>query len=980
LRFADLFSQSHGGLEVLRARFQKFRHLLDVNNRILWLFADANEKLGGEYLFDRQYLRWLEHELSIAATAAVQDFADISDNRYPRLAEALERVQAAVHACLQPHETARELPLTLSIENLGTEHADVVGEKIARLAEVRRQLSLAVPDGFAITIRACELLLEQPHIADLLEKYRAGQEPPSSVQAAIASAKPPSEVAKAIRDALSRFGRDARFAVRSSAVGEDAELSFAGQHTTLLNVPRDRVLDAWLEVVASLFSVQAGEYRTRHGFPAAESDMAVGVMLMVPAAASGVIYTVDPMAPGSGALVVSATWGLGVPVVEGRKTVDRFELSRATPHPILLRRIADKQEMCQASPEGGVHSKPVVAELRTAPAIDDKTLAALAAAALKIERHMKSPEDIEWALDERGTLTILQARPLRVGPTGQPRPEDVLAACRRHRILLQNQGEVACRGVGTGRVFVVDANQSTEGFLPGDVLVTPVASPGLSVLVADASALISDAGSVTGHLATVSREYRVPAIVDARDAVRRLQAGSVVTVDADEKIVYEGNVDELVRYHLLRHEPYQEAAEFRILRRMLKHAAPLTLRDPAVPGFTAENCRTYHDIIRFAHECALLELGRLEGIKLDGRHSRAQELQLDIPLDLAVIDLDGDIAEGPGNALTPAQVTSRPLSLLLDGLLAPGVWSTNPAEMDLEGFMASATRAGPLTMPGSGGVRRNVAIVSANYLNLNLRLGYHFNVVDCYLDGRPEENYIFFRFVGGVTDVTRRTRRARLLANVLSQQGFKIELSGELIVARLQGAPLTVCEERMRMIGRLIGFTRQLDILLRDDPIVDKLTTAFLESGLHASLDDLTRSAALQTNIEVLVLDDEPIVCERVKDYLEKNGIQVETFTDSAKAIERLAQKQFHVVITDLKMKGPTGIDVMVAIKSRELPTEVIVITGHRTMEATHAAECVGAYAFLDKPFHMEELRDLVKKAAKKAEKRAAGRPGIGGE
>ncbi len=972
LKFADLFSRSQDGVEALRARFFKFRHLLDMNNRILWLFADADEKLGGEYLFDSQYLHWLDCELSTAATAVVQDLAEISGNRYPRLAGALERVQAAVRACLQPHETARELPLTLAIEALGTEHADVVGEKMARLGEVRRQLALAVPEGFVVTTRACELLLARPGIADLLKKYRAGQGTAASLQGAITSAKPPSEVAKALKEALGRFGRDARFAVRSSAVGEDAELSFAGQHTTVLNVPRDRVLEAWLDVVASLFSAQASEYRARHGIPSAESEMAVGVMLMVPAAASGVIYTVDPMAPDSGALVVSATRGLGVPVVEGRNTVDSFQVSRAAAHPVLARRIADKRDMCVASADEGITTEPVPAELRNTAAVDDESLARLAQAALKIERHMRSPEDIEWALGKGGSLMILQARPLRIEPKAQPRPEDVLAARRRHRILMQGQGEVACRGVGTGRVFVVGANESTEGFRPGDVLVTPVASPSLSVLVAGASALVSDAGSVTGHLATVAREYRVPAIVDAGNATHLLPAGAVITVDADEKIIYAGSVDELLRYQLLRSEPYQEAAEFRILRRMLKHAAPLSLRDPAVPEFAPENCRTYHDIIRFAHERALLELGRHEGIKLDGRQSGTRELELDIPLDLAVIDLGGGVAKGAGGStLTPAQVASRPLSLLLDGLLAPGVWSTNPAEMDLEGFMASATRAGPLTMPGSGGVRRNVAIVSANYLNLNLRLGYHFNVVDCYLGENPEESYIFFRFVGGVTDMTRRTRRARLLANILSRQGFKIELSGELIVARLQGVPQAICEDRLRMIGRLIGFTRQLDILLRDEPMVDKLTTAFLQSGLQMSLEDLTRSAAIQTSTEVMVLDDEPIVCERVKDYLEKNGIHVETFTDSATAIERLAHKRFHVVITDLKMKGPTGIDVLVSIKGQKLPTEVIVITGHRTMEATHAAEGVGAYAFLDKPFHMEELRDLVKKAAKRAGKQA---------
>jgi|ERR1035437_5503416 DNA-binding NtrC family response regulator len=125
------------------------------------------------------------------------------------------------------------------------------------------------------------------------------------------------------------------------------------------------------------------------------------------------------------------------------------------------------------------------------------------------------------------------------------------------------------------------------------------------------------------------------------------------------------------------------------------------------------------------------------------------------------------------------------------------------------------------------------------------------------------------------------------------------------------------------------------------------------------------------TNIDVMVLDDEPTVCERLKDFFEKDGMKVETFTESSKAVERLAQQRFHVVVTDLKMKGPTGIDVLVAVKNQKLPTEVIVITGYRTMDATRAAECVGAYAFLDKPFHLEQLRDLVKKAAKKAGSRS---------
>jgi pyruvate, water dikinase len=844
VKLADLFAgRRRDDVEVLRARFARFRRLLERNNRVLWLTADANEKLGGEYLFDTQYLQSLESELSSAVADVVYDLAEMSGNRYPDLAAAFERAHAAVRASLDPEHIARDLPLTFTIDEVGTELADVVGEKMARLGEIQRWLALAVPDGFVITARACELVLTLPAVASALARLRTGEEgAAANLQETIMAAKAPAEVARAIKDALSRFGRNARFAVRSSALGEDSHVSFAGQHATVLNVPRDGVLGAWLKVVASLFSAQASGYRRSHGLPTAAGEMAVGCLLMVPARASGVLYSVDPNAPQSGGMVVSAAHGLGVLVVEGRGSVDRFEVSRSAPHPVLAREIVDKQEMCVAAPDEGTRIAQVPARMRSEPAVADHTLSALAEMALRIERHMRCPQDIEWAVGNDGRLVIVQARPLRLAPAPSVRAEDLLLARGRHPVLMQGQGEVACRGIGAGRVFVVGANETTEGFVPGDVLVTQFASPRLSALVASASALVSDVGSVTGHLATVAREYRVPAIVGAGDATRLLPVGMVITVDADENTLYEGTVEELLRYQLLRSQPYEETPEFRMLRRMLKHVAPLHQIDPSAPGFAPEHCRTYHDIIRFAHERALAELGRLDGIELEGSRTSARALELDVPLDLVLVDLGGGIASGSRDrTLTPAQITSRPLTVLLEGVLAPGVWATNPAEMDLEGFMASATRAGPLTVPGAGSLQRNVAIVAADYLNLNLRVGYHFNVVDCYLGASPEDSYIFFRFVGGVTDVTRRTRRARLLATILTQQGFKTDLNGELIVGRLQGVSQIICEERLRMVGRLIGFSRQLDILLRDERTVDVLVNAFFESKYQLSLETLTK-------------------------------------------------------------------------------------------------------------------------------------------
>ena len=121
--------------------------------------------------------------------------------------------------------------------------------------------------------------------------------------------------------------------------------------------------------------------------------------------------------------------------------------------------------------------------------------------------------------------------------------------------------------------------------------------------------------------------------------------------------------------------------------------------------------------------------------------------------------------------------------------------------------------------------------------------------------------------------------------------------------------------------------------------------------------------------IEVLVLDDEPIVCERLQAFLEKKGLSVESYIESEKALKRLEEKAFDVIVTDLKMKGPTGMDVLVTVKKNSYKSEVIIITGYGTFETSRQAEFVGAFDFVAKPFQMSEVYNLVKKAAKKARK-----------
>jgi DNA-binding NtrC family response regulator len=121
--------------------------------------------------------------------------------------------------------------------------------------------------------------------------------------------------------------------------------------------------------------------------------------------------------------------------------------------------------------------------------------------------------------------------------------------------------------------------------------------------------------------------------------------------------------------------------------------------------------------------------------------------------------------------------------------------------------------------------------------------------------------------------------------------------------------------------------------------------------------------------IEVLVLDDEEVVCERLKASLEKKSYQVETYTESQVAMDRLAEKRFDVVVTDVKMKGPSGMDILHFVKRQYPTTQVIVITGYGSIENIREAEYGGAFEFINKPFTSAAMENLVKRAAGKAQK-----------
>jgi len=128
----------------------------------------------------------------------------------------------------------------------------------------------------------------------------------------------------------------------------------------------------------------------------------------------------------------------------------------------------------------------------------------------------------------------------------------------------------------------------------------------------------------------------------------------------------------------------------------------------------------------------------------------------------------------------------------------------------------------------------------------------------------------------------------------------------------------------------------------------------------------------MDNQLQLMILDDEPIVGKRLKPALEKYGLKVEVFEDSTQALKRLNEKEFDIVVTDIRMEEVNGIQVLEYVMSKTKRTKVIIITGYATIEVAREALVKGAFDFIAKPFKPNDLRAVINKAAK-----ALGHPGI---
>ena len=429
-------------------------------------------------------------------------------------------------------------------ENIRLTDASLVGGKGANLGELT-VAGLPVPPGFVVTSEAYHYAIDHADIAARLaavmasvdtnttaDLTRAAQE----AQDLVRGVTLPDDLRTAIVDAYHRLGRDARVAVRSSGIGEDAgDSSFAGMNVTFTNVlGDDELLTSVVGCWASLYGARVMSYRVTRSLLDVPS-MGVVVMGMIASERSGVMFTADPSTGDTGKVVIDAAFGQGEVVVSGEVEPDTYILSKSGPT-LLHVRVGTKDFKLVRGPDGKDLHVDLGPDEASRRVLSDDEAVELARLGLATEAHYGAPQDTEWAIAE-GHQYLVQSRPITT--LGQGSAANGETNTGSHPLV---QGLAASAGRASGAVRILESADQGDQLIAGEILVAKMTSPDWVPTMRRASALITDGGGITCHAAIVSRELGVPCVVGARNATSVLRTGEIVTVDGAEGTVYEGDV------------------------------------------------------------------------------------------------------------------------------------------------------------------------------------------------------------------------------------------------------------------------------------------------------------------------------------------------------------------------------------------------------------------------------------------------------
>jgi pyruvate,water dikinase len=824
-------------LRVIRDKFEHFYALLEANNQALQLISDMEEKSQGDYLFDLNYIRHTLRELRLCVNEIIDRMVALGGEDYESLRKRFELIDAEIDVVLPGNRPLQKDEYTRPFEQLSRMHQRSVGGKNAQLGEMKK-LGLPVPEGFAITAWAYKHFIDANDLQEKISSAIAAidftslddlQRASREIGDLVRHSEVPADQVEAIEDAARRLTEKTgieRFSIRSSAVGEDTLFSFAGQYASYLNVRCDELIQYYCEVLASKFTPKAIYYFLSHDISESELAMSVGCVTMINAKAAGVAYTRCPVDPADDRVAINAVWGLGKYLVAGTVNPDMFRVRRDD---LGLENveISHKPVRLALDPKGGVTEEMVPEEDRDRPCVAEEQLVLLAKYAVELEKHYGSPQDIEWVVDENDRLCLLQTRPLQVMAA---RPDAPIPEIDKAKVMIKG-GITVCHGAGSGPVYHVSSGSDLPNVPEGAVLAAPHPFPGLITVMDRISALVTYVGSMASHMATIAREYRTPCVVGVPD-ILGLPEGRTVTVDATGATVYDGDIPELIKARQPEYSGEEHGSIYDVLGRVLDLISPLRLLFPDDDDFKAENCVTFHDITRFAHQKASEEMF-LGATDIEDKDRLSLKLKTDIPLTVNIIYIDREYdPDAEGGWVDQDNIESEPMQQFWDGVREEG-WPKTSAASTMKPVGPIAGKEGHIRTKLDFS-ENSFAIISHEYMIVSLRMGYHLATVEAMCSDDLSKNYLSMQFSYGGSTLDRRTRRVELLTDIMRAMGFHCQRKADYLGAYMSYKDRRTIADRLHKLGRLTLMTKQLDMALSSEGVTKWYTREFMKKlGLN---------------------------------------------------------------------------------------------------------------------------------------------------
>ena len=825
--------RSPEAVERMRAKYRTFRNLLTLNNELLEHLSELEEESSWTS-FRHARVRMGIRALFDGTADLVGVLNELTGRRYFDLANVVASIRADVWKFLEKATEPEDLRFSLHLREIGSKNAGQAGDKAVSLARIECDLRLLVPQSFVVTVEAYREFLEAGGLATQLRTILAPArfDAPDDfrrrcevAQELVRDAPIPPPVVEAIHRAhrSSEIPEGEGLAVRSSAAGEGSELSFAGQFETFLNVPPSELVKAWRKVVVSRFAPRAVFYRKAAGLADVDTPMAVLVQRMIRARTSGVLFTRRPDRPKEPVVLITAAPGLGPGVSAGTAAADQFVVSRDAPHRVLERQPGCKTTRLAAAPDGGLVRVALEGEDQSRPSLGDEEAARLAAAALAIERYFDAPQDVEWAYDEVGRLFVVQARPIRAGKSEAAARREV----PRDAQPILSGGDPVWSGRAVGPVHVARTPQEEDRTPTGALLVLPQILPDCVRLLPRVCGILVERGTVTGHAASVLREFRMPSLFGVAGALEALVPGQVVSLDVAARAVFAG----VLWPELLGNLPVPLIGRGTMGLPEILAGKITKLSGTAFMGTWA--CQSLHDVIRFAHEMAIQSMFDIGDRLLQSSIGGVKRLDCPPPLYVHVLDLGGGLLPEAATEATvkPGEVVSVPFQGLWRGLSDARF---EPLRAERHGPFGSVLATTMVTSGSRELGAPNYACLTDCYLNLSSRQAYHFAVVDAFLSESQNENHVSLRLRGGGAAPRQRGLRAEFAAEVLRRHHFNVSVRGDLMTGWLRGIDRATGAEQLTMIGHLLRYLARLDMWMTEEGHVKRHLDAFEQTRAEA--------------------------------------------------------------------------------------------------------------------------------------------------